>query len=240
MGYQRGIPVGARPGGTGPAPGPDTGRGVLDGAFALLDALCDAGEAGLTHLSVAADLPKATAYRLLEQLTAHGVVEKSAGRYRVGLCVPMWGRAWRPRPAALRLAFGPMAGMARATGATVGLAVVSRGRAVSVGGVWGRAAAKRVSVTPGMAYPHDTAVGQALFGPLATSAADGGPVPGEADVVLDREEIAHGVCCAALPVIGPSDTPVAALCAVVDPAYPLPSLATVLARTTAIIQAAQH
>lgn len=41
------------------------GRGVLEGAFSLLEALAGVDEAGLSDLAVRAGLPKATAHRLL-------------------------------------------------------------------------------------------------------------------------------------------------------------------------------
>ena len=56
----------------------DRGRGVLEGAFALLEALRQHGdEAGVTELAVACGVPKSTAHRLLEQLVALDRVVKS-------------------------------------------------------------------------------------------------------------------------------------------------------------------
>ncbi|ONI79900.1 hypothetical protein ALI144C_24540 [Actinosynnema sp. ALI-1.44] len=60
------------------------GRGVLDGAFLLLEALARFGEAGPTQLAAATGLPKATTHRLLDQLTGLGAVRREAGRYRIG------------------------------------------------------------------------------------------------------------------------------------------------------------
>src|SRR5262245_57549426 len=60
-------------------------RGVLDGAFAVLDALArEEGGLGLTALSRACGLAKSTVYRLAEQLVALGAVQRVDGRYYVG------------------------------------------------------------------------------------------------------------------------------------------------------------
>jgi IclR helix-turn-helix domain len=52
------------------------GRGVLDGAFAILDALAHADEGlGLTALARASGLAKTSAHRLAEQLVTLGAVQ---------------------------------------------------------------------------------------------------------------------------------------------------------------------
>ncbi|MER6899719.1 helix-turn-helix domain-containing protein, partial [Amycolatopsis sp. NPDC000740] len=48
------------------------GRGVLEGAFLLLEELARNGEAGPTQLAAATGLHKATAHRLLDQLVGVG------------------------------------------------------------------------------------------------------------------------------------------------------------------------
>ncbi|MBP2472146.1 DNA-binding IclR family transcriptional regulator [Crossiella equi] len=61
------------------------GRGVLEGAFRLLEEIVDFEECGLSKLAARTGLPKATAHRLLEQLVELGVLERRAGRYRLGV-----------------------------------------------------------------------------------------------------------------------------------------------------------
>src|SRR4029450_3123589 len=62
---------------TGSLPAACTGRGVLDGAFAVLEAIADAdGGLGLTALAGASGLAKTSAYRLAEQLVALGAVQR--------------------------------------------------------------------------------------------------------------------------------------------------------------------
>lgn len=74
------------------------GRSVLEGAFALLEAVERAVEAGPTRLASECGLPKTTAYRLLEQLADLGAVERCRGSYRVGLRMFRLGREWQPHP----------------------------------------------------------------------------------------------------------------------------------------------
>jgi IclR family acetate operon transcriptional repressor len=230
------------------APG---GRGVLDGAFALLDVLGELGEAGVTRLSEAGDLPKATTYRLLEKLTTLGAVEKRNGRYRVGPLIFTLGRTWRPDPALLRAAHAPMLRLARATGASVGVGVLAHSQVVLVGAVPGERARRRVPMEPGMALSRSTAASRVLLAwaastnpvastrsgsaPMSTSQAEQIRAEGQA---FDRQEVLPGICCAAVPLMGDDpSTPLAAVCAVVDASYPLPDLAADLTRTAAVIAA---
>src|SRR5579859_6412293 len=60
------------------------GRGVLDGAFAVLEALANAPDGlGLTALARASGLAKTSAHRLAEQLVSLGAVQCVEYRYYV-------------------------------------------------------------------------------------------------------------------------------------------------------------
>ncbi|MDT7566078.1 MAG: IclR family transcriptional regulator, acetate operon repressor, partial [Pseudonocardiales bacterium] len=73
------------------------GRGVLEGAFELLDVLSRMPSgAGLSGLSRDSGLPKATTHRLLEQLVALGAVQRDGQRYYVGGALARLGRSWQP------------------------------------------------------------------------------------------------------------------------------------------------
>lgn len=75
------------------------GRGVLDGAFAILDALAHAhGGLGLTELARASGLAKTSAHRLAEQLVALGAAQCVAQRYYIGARMGHLGRRWQPDP----------------------------------------------------------------------------------------------------------------------------------------------
>ncbi|WP_161624962.1 helix-turn-helix domain-containing protein [Streptomyces spectabilis] len=114
---------------------PPSGRGVLEGAFLLLEELARAGEAGLTGLAHATGMPKTTAHRLLDQLTAVGAVERYDGRYRVGATVARLGRSWNTHRALERNAALPLRHLVSATRATVCVTVPHAGQMTVVTGI---------------------------------------------------------------------------------------------------------
>ena len=71
-----------------------SGRGVLEGAFELLDVLarCEDG-AGLSMLARATALPKPTVHRLLQQLVAQGAVQCHGPSYFIGSRLAQLGRS---------------------------------------------------------------------------------------------------------------------------------------------------
>ncbi|WP_263984061.1 IclR family transcriptional regulator [Streptomyces sp. HPF1205] len=154
------------------------GRGVLEGAFALLEALDRVGEAGLSTLASDAGLPKTSAHRLLDQLVALNAVERSGGRYRVGVRVFRLGRNWQPHPGLLAAAQGPLRRLARGEEATVALTVLRENRTIVAAGAGPDAAADHVPllVRPGAIWPWPTAAGLVL----AAHAAAGPPGEGVA------------------------------------------------------------
>jgi IclR family acetate operon transcriptional repressor len=223
------------------------GRGVLEGAFALLDVMCVTGECGLTQLSATSGLPKATVYRLLQQLIELGAVDKSGVRYCVGPRIAWLGQAWRPDPAILRAVQGPMRTLAKATGASVGMGVPTYGQITMAHAVYG-VLGRRVPMDPGTGLLSSTAAGRVLLAwndpatAVVRSAAmrpDLAAEIRETGLALDRAEVLPGVHCAAVPLFGAdSDIPVAVLSAVVDVSFPLPRLASALIRTSTAVSTA--
>ncbi|NVK78952.1 helix-turn-helix domain-containing protein [Streptomyces morookaense] len=221
------------------------GRSVLDGAFALLEAVQEAQEAGLTALAAAGGLPKTTAYRLLEQLVELGAVERHGVNYRMGSRMFRLGREWQPHPGLRAAATGPMQQLAAATGATVVLCVLREGRTLAVSGVPGMVDDVAL-VQPGATWPWTTAAGKALVA-VTPSPAPLGPLPGswrqEASVIrdsgmaLDREALIPGVCCAAVPVTIGRGRAVGALCAMVDPSRDVRRLAHAVERAGRAVDA---
>jgi DNA-binding IclR family transcriptional regulator len=85
------------------------GRGVLDGAFAVLEALARADEGlGLTALARASGLAKTSARRLAEQLVTLGAVQCVEHRYYVGPLMLRIGQRWQPDPLLRRFAQAPV------------------------------------------------------------------------------------------------------------------------------------
>jgi DNA-binding IclR family transcriptional regulator len=140
---------------------PGGGRGVLEGAFLVLDALAQLQEAGLSALAAASGLPKATTHRLLAQLVELGAVEQLGARYRVGYRMLGVGHAWQPYPGLREAARGPLRGLTKATGASAAVCVLRTGRTVLVAGTRGRHAS-HPAVAPGSVLPWPTAAGKAL------------------------------------------------------------------------------
>ncbi|MFF4325314.1 IclR family transcriptional regulator [Streptomyces sp. NPDC001591] len=196
--------------------GKSAGRGVLDGAFALLDALRRAGgEAGLTEIAVACGVPKGTAHRLLEQLAALGAVERRGRKYVLGPELFRLGQSWQPYPGLRTAARMPLLRLRMTTGASAVLVVLRDGMALTVASVPG-CAEPLVPVRDGMCFPLATAAG------LALTSRERGPF-------VDRERVVAGLCCAALPVRGPGGRVVAALAAMTPSDRPLAPLTAAVA-----------
>lgn len=220
----------------------NTGRGVLEGAFALLGALEEAGEAGLAELAALTGLPRSSAHRLLEQLAALGAVERSRGAYRVGPRIFRMGRDWQPYPGLLAAANGTVRRLAEATGATVAICVLTEGRTMAVAGVQGEIA-ELAPMRSGAIWPVSAAAGKVLMA-FTPDMPPPDPVPDvsrgswrrtmaqirERGVAFDHEELITGVSCAAVPLFGPRGEAAASL-AVVMPAGRKPErVAAVLGR----------
>ncbi|MCX2180451.1 helix-turn-helix domain-containing protein [Streptomyces sp. SKN60] len=194
------------------------GRGVLEGAFALLEALRRHGDepAGVTELALACGVPKGTAHRLLDQLVAVGAVERRDRRYRVGPQLYRLGLAWEPHPGLRAAARLPLHRLRASTGASVLLVVEREDQALTVSSVPGELEPV-VPVRDGVGFRLDTAAGLALRGPRRAGA------------VLDREDVMAGVCCAALPVRAPDGRTVAAVAGMIRAGRALEPLAEAVA-----------
>lgn len=221
---------------------------MLEGAFALLGAVERAGEAGLTRLAAECGLPKTTSYRLLEQLVDLGAVERSRKGYRMGPRIFRLGQGWQPYPGLRAAARAPARRLARVTGAAVGLNVLREGQTLVLDWTPGETAAGAPGRSlDGGVWPWFTAAGKVLVA-AAYPRLPLGPLPGswqrEAEairhrgVAFDREQVAAGVCCVAVPVHGPNGTPLASLSLVTDPAHSLDRLGGVARQTARMIGAA--
>ncbi|MFE1799160.1 IclR family transcriptional regulator [Streptomyces sp. NPDC059517] len=229
----------------GTIPRSTDGRGVLEGAFSLLEAVERAGEAGLTRLASDSGLPKATTHRLLGQLVELGAIERCGGSYRIGSRIFRLGRSWQPHPRLLRAARGPVRRLAETTGATVAINVLREGRTMVVAAVPGEVD-EIVPVRPGAMYPWSTAAGKVLvagarpglpMGPLPLSWAADAEQIRERGVAFDHEETVAGVDCVAAPLYGSGRSPMASLCVVTDASSPLPRLADTVAQAGKAISA---
>lgn len=211
---------------------PGGGRGVLEGAFALLGAVEQAREAGLTRLAADSGLPKATAYRLLEKLVELGAVARSGSNYTIGPLFFRLGQAWQPCPELRAAAAGPIRSLAANMGLTASVSVLSEGRLLSVVGAPGEVEPE--AVRPGATGPWSTAAGKVLvaganpgvpLGPLPKGWRQTAAAIRDRGLAFDREEVSTGVCCVATPVYDSGGKTVAALCVLTDPSDRLARLA---------------
>ncbi|HXO48522.1 MAG TPA: helix-turn-helix domain-containing protein, partial [Mycobacterium sp.] len=105
------------------------GRTVLDGAFAVLDALANADDGlGLTALARASGLAKTSAHRHAEQLLALGAVERVNHRYYVGPRMMRIGQRWQPEPLLRQCAQRPVHNLAVQSRAMASLRILNENR----------------------------------------------------------------------------------------------------------------
>ncbi|MEU8411903.1 helix-turn-helix domain-containing protein [Amycolatopsis japonica] len=189
-------------------------RSVLEGAFTLLDALVrHQGEAGLTQLANSCSIPKATAHRLLEQLTALEVVQRSENRYRVGAQAFRLGQSWQPYPRLLELARGELRRLTATTRASSVLAVPCDGHILI-------AAAS-------LARPED----HLLFRPGST-------VPQRIGRFCPVWQAEHELVAIEAAIRLPTGRAVGSIAAVLAPPQPLAALSETVARTARTLGAA--
>ncbi|MFF0492339.1 IclR family transcriptional regulator [Nocardia sp. NPDC004068] len=199
------------------------GRGVLEGAFALLDVLADGIDRGLTQLAAEAGLPKATAHRLLDQLVSLGAVERRDGRYGLGAKTFRLGQSWRPARLLRAAAGRPMGRLAaNVDRGGFSLSVTAGRQTMLVAGI-GREVNEAFPLRAGVVLPPGTAAGKILAPttPFATAPEGCSPREWARTTAATREQgVAYdldmrhvGVACVAAPVHAPSGVVVAALAA---------------------------
>ncbi|GLX08327.1 helix-turn-helix domain-containing protein [Microbispora sp. NBRC 16548] len=213
--------------------GTANGRGVLEGAFHLLDVLAAAEDgAGLSELARDAGMPKATTYRLLRQLANLGAVERHGQRYFVGRRLARLGGAWQPDPRLQAAAREPVRLLSALTTTVTFLTVLEEDRVRVITATRGEIR-KVPPVLPGSELAEATAAGRVLL--MQRPDGDAAP-PGftlaewrraqavfrrSGSVAADHQEVLPGVCCVAVPVRRPDGEIVASVSALaVRPAVP--------------------
>jgi DNA-binding IclR family transcriptional regulator len=191
-------------------------RGVLDGAFAVLDALAHADEGlGLTALARASGLAKTSVHRLAEQLVMLGAVQCVEHRYYVGPQMLRIGQRWQPDPLLRRFAQAPVHALAVQSHAMASLRVLheQRLRYICAAAPHGHAC---------MPYPADpesiarTATGRVLY---ATQPGNDVALPDcwtrrdwrslreslrdPRATVIDHQDAVAGMCCVSAPLWWP-------------------------------------
>jgi DNA-binding IclR family transcriptional regulator len=226
-----------RGGPIGPLPATYAGRGVLEGAFAVLEVLADAdGGLGLTALAGASGLAKTSAYRLAEQLVAVGAVQRMDHRYYIGARLGRIGQRWQPDPVLRAAAQAPVHTLAVQSRATASLRILheDRLRVICTTAPHGHAYLPNPADRESTAR---TATGRVLY---ATHARTDVALPGcwtphrwrqlresIRDVhasVVDQQDAFPGTCCVSAPVWWPNGSCAGAVTAVLQATTPPPRL----------------
>jgi DNA-binding IclR family transcriptional regulator len=220
-------------------------RGVLDGAFTILEALAHSrGGLGLTDLARASGLAKTSVYRLSEQLVALGAVQRVGHRYYIGARLGTLGQRWQPDPVLRQAAQGPVHELAMHSRAIAAVRIlhddtlrvvcttVPGGRAFLPTPIDRRATAQ--TATGRVLYAADRSTGVAQLPDCWTHhewRRLRGCIGELHAVVIDHQEAFAGICCAAAPVWWPNGSSAGALTALVRANSCPPCLAEWVSRT---------
>jgi IclR family transcriptional regulator, acetate operon repressor len=199
------------------------GRGVLEGAFAVLDALSRADEGlGLTALARASGLAKTSAHRITAQLVSLGAVECCDRRYFVGPLMLRVGQRWQPDPLLRRCAQGPVHALATRSRAMASLRIMDGRRLRYICATVPRGYAVADHLDPESIAR--TATGRVLFaaqpaGSVALPDCWSQPewrkiqasLRDSRAAVIDHQDAIPGICCASAPVWWPDGTCAGAL-----------------------------
>lgn len=221
------------------------GRSVLEGAFALLEVLAHGNEMGLTRLAAAAGLPKATAYRLLNQLVAEGAVQRRGGRYQIGPRVFRLGQTWKPARLLRAASARPLRQLTAAFDrGGFSLAVADRGHTMLIGGI-GREIDEIFPLRPGVLLPPGTAAEQVLaFGHPNPTPPEGFSsrewrrrvtMSSDTNLAYDTDMSRFRLACVAAPVHGPAGEIVAALAATVAEVQRIPAVTEAVKRAAGLV-----
>lgn len=208
----------------------------VERALDLLEILAQRGSAKLAELTQALGTSRATTFRVLATLEARGYVEhvREEQSYRLGGAVVNLAAGTRSS-AVIRLAGPALADLASATGETVNLALLSRGRLVYAA-IFDGSYSLRMSGTVGQTAPlHPTALGKAVLAAAPPDQRRGlaGPEPYQAFTprtirrwpaleaelaetvargwAVDDEESEIGAVCVAAAIVGGDGQPLGAI-----------------------------
>ncbi|GAA0317721.1 hypothetical protein GCM10010302_66000 [Streptomyces polychromogenes] len=223
------------------------GRGVLEGAFALMEVLAHDDEVGLTRLASDAALPKATAHRLLGQLVALGAVQSHEGRYRLGPRTFRLGQAWHPARALRAASAQPLRELAVVGGGvSLSLSVPEAGHIIVVGGMRGEVD-EVFPLRSGVVLPPGSAAELVLAAaaPVAerpagwTGAGWAREVAGirERGLAFDYRQCVDALSCVAAPVRSASGRVVAAVAVTALDEKLIPPLCDAVSRAASMISA---
>lgn len=212
-------------------------RAAVDKALSILTAFGDDAHTGLgvSELARRSDLSKSTTHRILALLERNGAVERDGVAYRLGSTIRQLAQpAVSPLHAVLRDLLTPhLADLYQLTQQTVHLAVLQGADVTYLNKLHGHRSIPSPERIGRTIPAYCTAVGKAMlaFDPAGTDLAMRGRFPQwtpmtisstaalerelsevrRAGVAYDRGEHVRGVHCVAVPLLGSSGRPIAAL-----------------------------
>ncbi len=212
-------------------------RAVIDKAFSLLVAFGDEGSTGLgvSELARRSGLSKSTAFRVLNMLLRNDVVERAGSNYRLGSRLhELGGGVYSAEHNQIRDALTPfLTDLFEMTRQTVHVAALHGTDVVYLSKLFGHQRVPSPSRVGGRVPASCTAVGKVLlaFTPGAMDEALAEPLRSltgrsitdhqqlsaqllrvrRDGIAFDYQEAAIGLSCVAVPVLGVTDRPVAAM-----------------------------
>ena len=212
---------------------------AVERAFAILEALAEAREMGLSELARALRLGKSSVYRLLNTLVSTGYVEKrpDSGRYRLTYRLSLLAGAASERSGLADAAAPVLRRLAAETAESANLGVLEGGVVVNLLRVEGPQPLRLHLALPGGVPPHATGLGPAELRARLGSAPLARLTPrtirdrrtlraelervGRLGYAVDDEECSLGLRCVAAPVRDRSGEVIAAV-SIAAPAHRLP------------------
>ncbi len=137
----------------------------VDRAISVLEILADRGEAGVTEIAVQLGVHKSTAFRLVSVLESRGLVDQHAerGKYRLGLGILRLAGATTARLDLIQQGRPVCEALARSTGETVNIAILSGHDALYLDQVVGTSALQLHNWVGQRIPLHCTSNGKALL-----------------------------------------------------------------------------
>jgi DNA-binding IclR family transcriptional regulator len=220
-----------------------SGRGVLEGAFAVLDALAEAENGlGLTALAHASGLAKTSTYRLAEQLVDLGALQRVDQHYLIGSRIGHIGCGWQPDPVLRRAAQAAVHALAVQSGGAAALRTL-RGGTLQLICATARQGHACLPVPGDAQSTARTATGRVLYAAQANGSI---ALPDcwttrewrrlrecvrePQATVVDHQEAFPGVCCVSAPVWADDATCVGAVTALLEADNPAPNLRDLVVR----------
>jgi len=196
----------------------------LETTIQIVEALKEAGRAGLTELARSLDMNKGTVHHHLTTLQQHGFVVKTDGQYRIGLRCLEFGAHIRSQMKVYNVGKPEIDSLAEGTGEIANLMIEENGQGIYIYTAEGDKAISLDTKVGSRQYLHTSALGKSILAHLPedrleaiidthgllaeteNTVTDRDELGAELerirekDIAFDGEERAEGVRCVAAPI----------------------------------------